>query len=344
MTIPLPPVPGPEITPRGLLTPPWHSWFSQLYTYLTQPSSGGGGIVPASRLISTTAPLAGGGDLSADRTHSIQANGITNALLAQMSASTLKGNNTGVPATALDLTVAQVTAMLNQFTTALQGMAPASGGGSVNFLRADGTWNTPPGPSTGGNPTALAGLSAVNGAATTFLRSDGAPAIDQTIAPTWTGQHTFSHAFGSGGPYTFLLAAAGAAGFGFQDTVAALDSKKWEFLVTGTDFIIRTGDDAGSAFKNILDATRSANVVTAVAFGNATDNPAYTFLGTGLASINGSLSVAGNEAITGIQTHAHLIAAAATQTSGHTTHYSRYAEIAAGITYEIGANADTEIT
>ena len=45
---------------------------------------------------------------------------------------------------------------------------------------------------TGANPTASVGLSAVNGVATTFLRSDGAPALDQSIAPTWTGQHIHS--------------------------------------------------------------------------------------------------------------------------------------------------------
>lgn len=45
---------------------------------------------------------------------------------------------------------------------------------------------------TGANPTASVGLSTVNGVATTFLRSDGAPALDVSIAPTWTGTHTFS--------------------------------------------------------------------------------------------------------------------------------------------------------
>ncbi len=42
------------------------------------------------------------------------------------------------------------------------------------------------------NPTAQAGLSAVNGTATTPMRSDGAPAIDQSISPDWTGQHDFA--------------------------------------------------------------------------------------------------------------------------------------------------------
>ena len=42
------------------------------------------------------------------------------------------------------------------------------------------------------DPTASVGLTAVNGTATTAMRSDAAPPIDQGIIPTWTGQHTFS--------------------------------------------------------------------------------------------------------------------------------------------------------
>ena len=44
----------------------------------------------------------------------------------------------------------------------------------------------------GANPTATLGLSAVPGIATTYMRSDAAPALDVGIVPTWTGIHTFS--------------------------------------------------------------------------------------------------------------------------------------------------------
>lgn len=44
------------------------------------------------------------------------------------------------------------------------------------------------------NPSATIGLSAVNGAATTSMRSDAAPAIGQAITPTWSALHTFSQA------------------------------------------------------------------------------------------------------------------------------------------------------
>lgn len=42
------------------------------------------------------------------------------------------------------------------------------------------------------NPTASVGLSAVNGSAATFMRSDAAPALSQSIAPTWSAAHIFN--------------------------------------------------------------------------------------------------------------------------------------------------------
>ena len=79
----------------------------------------------------------------------IAANAVTNAKAAQMPATTIKGNNTGSLANASDLTVAQVNAILPVFTATLNGLVPLSGGGTINFLRADGTFATPAGGGTG---------------------------------------------------------------------------------------------------------------------------------------------------------------------------------------------------
>lgn len=68
---------------------------------------------------------------------------VTNAMLANMAAFTVKGNNTAAPAAPIDLTQAQATALLNLFTSSLQGLVPASGGGTTTFLRADGTFAAP---------------------------------------------------------------------------------------------------------------------------------------------------------------------------------------------------------
>jgi hypothetical protein len=78
-------------------------------------------------------------------TGQMSASSVTNAVLAQMPTLTIKGNNTGGTANALDLTVAQVNLILPAFTSTLNGLAPLSGGGTTNFLRADGTWTVPAG-------------------------------------------------------------------------------------------------------------------------------------------------------------------------------------------------------
>lgn len=54
-----------------------------------------------------------------------------------------------------ELTGTQATTLLDTFTSALQGLAPASGGGTTNFLRADGAWAAPPGGGGGGSPGGL---------------------------------------------------------------------------------------------------------------------------------------------------------------------------------------------
>ena len=88
---------------------------------------------------------------------------LTNAKMSNMAAGTLKGNNTGAGAAPLDLTATQATAMLNPFTSTLKGLTPLSGGGTTNFLRADGTWAAPAG---GGGSADQLRITRANGSAT----------------------------------------------------------------------------------------------------------------------------------------------------------------------------------
>ncbi len=55
------------------------------------------------------------------------------------------GNNSGAGSIVEELTATEATALLDIFTDALKGLVPASGGGTTNFLRADGTFAAPPG-------------------------------------------------------------------------------------------------------------------------------------------------------------------------------------------------------
>jgi hypothetical protein len=66
-------------------------------------------------------------------------------LLASIADKTVLGNVSGATGKAKALSQAELTALINDFTSTLSGAAPASGGGTTNFLRADGPWAAPPG-------------------------------------------------------------------------------------------------------------------------------------------------------------------------------------------------------
>jgi hypothetical protein len=83
---------------------------------------------------------------------------------------------------------------LFRFTGADTGQVPiGSIGGDgltpTNYLDETGNFTVP---APLANPSASVGLTTVNGTATTYMRSDGAPPIDLSIAPTWTGAHIFA--------------------------------------------------------------------------------------------------------------------------------------------------------
>lgn len=79
------------------------------------------------------------------------------------------------------------------FSSAGGGSSIVLGQGARTLIIGDGTnMQLAQTPTATANPTAHVGLAAVNGTAATAMRSDAAPPIDQSIAPTWTGIHTFS--------------------------------------------------------------------------------------------------------------------------------------------------------
>jgi len=88
----------------------------------------------------------------ADGAQTIAANAVTLAKMADIATQTFLGRTTAATGDPEALTLLQATALLNVFTSSLKGLAPASGGGTTKFLRADVTWAVPPGGG-GGSPT-----------------------------------------------------------------------------------------------------------------------------------------------------------------------------------------------
>lgn len=84
-------------------------------------------------------------------------NAVTLAKFQQIATASFIGRTTASTGNAEVLTATQATALLDTFTSSLKGLVPSSGGGTTNFLRADGTWATPAGGggSPGGSDTQL---------------------------------------------------------------------------------------------------------------------------------------------------------------------------------------------
>jgi len=108
-----------------------------------------GGQPIGNYITALTSDVVASGPGSASAT--IQPNVVTNSKLAQMAASTIKGNNTGSTANASDLTATQATAMLNPVigdsgSGGTQGVVPAPSSGQAEagaYLSASGLFTSP---------------------------------------------------------------------------------------------------------------------------------------------------------------------------------------------------------
>jgi hypothetical protein len=188
----------------------------------------------------------------------------------------------------------------------------AAPGTSGNVLTSDGTnWlsSAPAAGVSGANPTASVGLSAVNGVATTFLRSDGAPALDVTIAPTWTGIHTFTNGVTTGTTST--------SGTVFN----------YNALTTGTGHYIGSTSSTGSSTTTKLlhvaksgaqtgAVTTTAGLIENVSTGASATNVALTLTASGATTANTALNVTAGQSIFAVGS---VTAPGITWSSGATT-------------------------
>ncbi len=117
-----------------------------------------------------------------------------------------------------------------------------------------GHWCLPPSATTAyANPSAVIGLTAVNGTASTAMRSDSAPPLNQGILPTWSALHTFNgkvlvNGF-SGAPSMTVNGAANEPGEKINGSATSGQSFG-ELIAAGTtsaDYGLRVTNQSGSA-------------------------------------------------------------------------------------------------
>lgn len=185
-------------------------------------------------------------------------------------APTFAGTNfTGIPNAAFTNSQVTVTAGTN-----------LSGGGSV-ALGASITLNCT---LAGANPSGAVGLSAANGTATTFMRSDAAPALSVSISPTWTGNHTHSPSAGvalalNGVAGSSVLTVAGASNAAATATFGGTTGQYIQITDGTINAIVQAGTGISSSKFGSLTNHNCVIIANNVVVGTFAVGGAVTLVG-----------------------------------------------------------------
>lgn len=195
------------------------------------------------------------------------------------------------------LTATAQTALLDVFTSAAKGLVPASGGGTTNFLRADGTFAAPGGG--GSSVTRIAGASGAAGTDITLqkLTADAAANLTTTLVTvmTTTGVGVGVWKFQYHAIYQALLATTGAD-FAINHT-GAVSSIVVTTLFPSTGGAAATGiaDQIGSNTASMVEGKGARALNTKVGSTLGTDTALANCLmlieGTIVVTTTGSLEL-----------------------------------------------------
>ena len=251
---------------------------------LNQSTTGSAATLTTGRTIAMTGDVAwtsaafnGSGNVTG--TSAIGANVVTLAKMAQVATATFLGRVTAATGNVESLTATQATSLLDIFSPTLKGMAPLSGGGTTNFLRADGVWAAPTAVG-GGVSDGDKGDITVSVAGTTWTIDAGVVTLAKQ-ADVATG--------------TIFYRKTALAGVPEVQTLATL---KTDLGLTGTNSgdqtITLTGDVAGTGTGSFA-ATIAAGVVTNAKLANVAS---ATFKGRVTAAAGVPEDLSGTQATT----------------------------------------------
>jgi hypothetical protein len=196
------------------------------------------------------------------------------------------------------------TALLDTFTSTLKGLAPASGGGTTNFLRADGTWAAPPGGS-GGVSDGDKGDITVSSSGTVWTIDAGAVTLAK-MADMATASLIYRKTAGTGAPEVNTLATL-KADLGLSGTN------------TGDQTITLTGDVTGSGTGSF-----AATIATgAVTLAKMADVATARFIGRATAGTGTPEALTGTQATALLDTFTNTLKGLVPASGGGTTNYLR---------------------
>jgi hypothetical protein len=231
-------------------------------------------------VITTTFSITAGNGLTATP-NPIVPSGAATIGLATIADQTALGNVSGGAAVPIALSKTQLTTLINPFSSTLSGAAPLSGGGTTNFLRADGAWAVPAG--TGCSPTGAAGI---------LLNSGSSTCITDTSITASGAAMTFGSSGVAGGAFF------GNATSGLGEIVAdtgALGASVWTFPAASTKVpiipqtITVTGPTAGKTWT-VPDSNMA---IAALDIANQTVTGGFVVTSNNLGTISsGTLTVA----------------------------------------------------
>lgn len=253
------------------------------------------------------------GDVTGSGTGSFAAtianDSVTNGKLGNMATATLKGRVTGSTGDPEDLTGTQATTLLDAFTSALKGLAPASGGGTTNYLRADGTWAAPPGASA----VAWGGITGTLSAQTDLQSAlDGKQPIDSDLT-TLSGLTATTDNFiqSKAGAWASRTVAQVKSDLGISGTISGTN--------TGDQTITLTGDVTGSG-AGFFAATIANDAVTNAKLANVAT---ATIKGRVTASTGDPEDLTGTQATTLLDAFTSALKGLAPASGGGTTNFLR---------------------
>lgn len=187
------------------------------------------------------------------------------ALAAGTDVTSVTASGTYAAALTISPSTGAVQIQPNIFTSSAAGVVPLSGGGTANFLRADGTWAAPP--SSGGSVTSVAAAVVTNAASSPALVITGSPittsgTLTFNISPELNGIAALSNLglFKRTGVGTYAAATS-------SDIVSALGYTPYNATnpagyLTPSSTITLTGNVTGSGPTTGVATTIANNVVT----------------------------------------------------------------------------------